>query len=710
MKLITQSLTTITEGSAKIEQALTEAATEIASQVSVLPSKVADLLTAMAKDFQAIAVKLTEIPGLLNPEPVVAPLPGKISDTFAQIKSICTDAAQIPSSLAAQMADVQPISDAVSQSIRALVELPEQLLNLAPSVPDKLKPLAELAGLAEVALKRAEESQSMAADFMTQVAPLTAELKSVSLALEKLEQNGVNSALITSPLRDRESGLKSQIGDQFDQLQQQLLGLKDQLMGDVTDMRDLVSGVEADLMSVLKQAKDQVQAVVTECLSPLLAGKEQVIAFQEKVGEEADHCNDLFDQAHEAMMQLVDELKAVIESVRISLDEVETVLNQSGQETQLLVDQSLEPLDVLQDTANACLDAIDHVVVVVGEQVDAVKLTLDDISLEAENTKSSLHEMPQKFEPVREFITTAADEIESIQSQVSGFVEQALGALGAVSSHLDQADALCDTAIDVCTKHMAIAPPLAMAKSLYLGVKASIPTLQASIESAESLVKKAGKTANDLMDQAEALVLALHPVLDLVLEKLQDAIDALVGLLTQLQQGIVAAKSALDALFEKLEASVDAMREEVDALLETVKDQAQDFISKIQIQETVEGLVQKLHDFSEPLLASAEEKLDESTGSVAGFVKGAQDQISNSVASFDVQIKKLIDLIDDAYRAGQSAGDSFNLPLDALQKTWEDLEAQAAAQVDKTSTYLEELIDQTLSEVAEKIGVEWAPT
>ena len=710
MKLITQSLTTITEGSAKIEQALTEAATEIASQVSVLPSKVADLLTAMAKDFQAIAVKLTEIPGLLNPEPIVAPLPGKISDTFAQIKSICTDAAQIPSALAAQMADVQPISDAVSQSIRALVELPEQLLNLAPSVPDKLKPLAELAGLAEVALKRAEESQSMAADFMTQVAPLTAELKSVSLALEKLEQNGVNSALITSPLRDRESGLKSQIGDQFDQLQQQLLGLKDLLMGDVTDMRDLVSGVEADLMSVLKQAKDQVQAVVTECLSPLLAGKEQVIAFQEKVGEEADHCNDLFDQAHEAMMQLVDELKAVIESVRSSLDEVETVLNQSGQETQLLVDQSLEPLDVLQETANACLDAIDHVVVVVGEQVDAVKLTLDDISLEAENTKSSLHEMPQKFEPVREFITTAADEIESIQSQVSGFVEQALGALGAVSSHLDQADALCDTAIDVCTKHMAIAPPLAMAKSLYLGVKASIPTLQASIESAESLVKKAGKTANDLMDQAEALVLALHPVLDLVLEKLQDAIDALVGLLTQLQQGIVAAKSALDALFEKLEASVDAMREEVDALLETVKDQAQDFISKIQIQETVEGLVQKLHDFSEPLLASAEEKLDESTGSVAGFVKGAQDQISNSVASFDVQIKKLIDLIDDAYRAGQSAGDSFNLPLDALQKTWEDLEAQAAAQVDKTSTYLEELIDQTLSEVAEKIGVEWAPT
>jgi len=710
LKLIAQSLTTITEGSAKIEQALGEAATEIATQVSDLPGKVADLLADMAKDFQAIAVKLTEIPGLLNPQPIVAPLPGKISETFAQIKSICTDAAQIPATLAAQMADIQPISDAVSKSIRALAELPEQLLSLVPSVPDKLKPLAELAGLAEDALVRAEDSQTMAADFMTQVTPLTVELKSVSLALQKLEEKGVNSALITSPLRDRESALKSLIGDQFGQLQQQLLALKDQLMGDVTDMRDLISGVEADLMSVLTQAKEQVQSVATECLTPLLAGKGQVIAFQEKVGDEAGHCNDLFDQAHEAMVKLVDELKAVIDSARSSLDEVGAVLYQSGQDTQLLVDQSLEPIDVLQETANACMDAIDHVVAVVGEEVDAVKLALDDISLEAENTKSSLQELPQKFEPVREFITTAADEIEGIQSQVSGFVEQALGALSAVSSHLGQADALCDTAIDVCTKHMAIAPPLAMAKSLYLGVKASIPTLQTSIGSAESLVKKAGKTANDLMDQAQALVLALNPVLDLVLEKLQDAIDALVGLLTQLQQGIVAAKSALDTLFEKLLAAVNEMREQMNALLETVKDEAQEFISNIHIQETVDGLVQKLHDFSEPVFASAHEKLDASTGSVAGFVKSAQDQISDSVEAFDAQINKLIDLIDTAYSAGQSAGESFNLPLDALQKSWEDLEAQAAAQVDKTSAYLEELIDQTLTEVAGKIGVEWAPT
>ena len=241
-------------------------------------------------------------------------------------------------------------------------------------------------------------------------------------------------------------------------------------------------------------------------------------------------------------------------------------------------------------------------------------------------------------------------------------------------------------------------------------MKASIPTLQTSIESAESLVKKAGKTATDLMDQAQALVLALNPALDLVLEKLQDAIDALVSLLTQLQQGIVAAKSALDGLFEQLVASVDEMREQTNALLDTVKDHAQQFIAKIQIQETVDGLVQKLHDFSEPVFESANEKLDESTGSVAGFVQSAQAQISDSVDAFDLQIKKLIDLIDAAYSAGQNAGDALNLPIDALQKSWEDLEAHAAAQVDKTSTYLEDLIDQTLTEVAEKIGVKWAPT
>ena len=104
------------------------------------------------------------------------------------------------------------------------------------------------------------------------------------------------------------------------------------------------------------------------------------------------------------------------------------------------------------------------------------------------------------------------------------------------------------------------------------------------------------------------------------------------------------------------------------------------------------------------------EPLSKSTARKYGFVKSAQDQISDSVDAFDEQINKLIDVIDAAHSAGQSAGDSFNLPLEALQKSWEDLEAQAAGQIDKTSSYLEELIDQTLTEVAEKIGVEWAPT
>ena len=710
MKLITNSLTTITEGSAKIEQALEDAATEIASQVGGLPGKVADLLAEMAKDFEAIAVKLTEIPDILNPQPIVAPLPGKITETFEQIKSICSEAAQIPVSLAEQVADVEPVSEAVSNAIRALVELPDQLLSLVPAVPEKLQPLSELSGMAALALNRADGCQSMAADFLVQVTPLTVELKSISVALQKLAQNGVSSDSITSPLRERESDLKRQIGDQFDELQQQLLSLKNQLMGDVTEMRNLVSAVETDLMSSLIEAKAQVQSVVTQGLLPLQAGKGQVIAFQVKVQEEADHCNDLFDQSNQAMVNLVAELKEVIESVRTSLNEVGETLNQAGQDVQKLVDQSIKPLDVLHDTANACMDAIDHVVVVVGEQVDAVKLALDDISLEAENTKSSLKELPQRFEPVREFIATAVDEVQSIRSQISGFVGQALDVLGVASGHLDQAEGLCDTAIDVCTKHMAIAPPLAIAKSLYVGIKSSIPTVKSSIQSAENLVKKAGKTADDLMDQAQAVVLALNPVLDLVLEKLQEAIDALVELLTQLQQGIVAAKDALDALFEKLSTAVDGLREQMNRLLESVKDQAEQFISQIEIQVTVDRLVQKINDFSEPIFASAHQKLDESTGAIAGFVTSAKTQISDSVDSFDLQIEKLMDLIDAADQVGQSAGDSFNLPIDAIQKSWEDLEAQASAQVDKTSAYLEEVINQTLSQVAEKIGVEWAAT
>ena len=710
MKLITHSLTTISDGSEKIEQALGEAATEIASQVGGLPSKVTGLLVQMAKDFQEIAVKLAELPSLLDPQPMVSPLPQRFSETFDQIEKICIDAAQIPGDLAAQVADVTPVSVAVSDAIQALAALPNQLLSLVPSVPDKLKPLTDLAGMAQIALDRSDGCKGMAADFLTHVTPMTAELKSVSLALQKLEQKGVNSDLITSPLRQKESDLQGEIGAQFDQLQQEIQALKGQLMDDLSEMREVVSGVEVDLMAVLIEAKEMVQSAVTQGLSPLLAGKAQVIAFQEKVQAESQHCTALFDQANEALLKLVEDLKAVIDSVRTSLDEVGSALEEAGQDAQVLVDKSLEPIALLEETSNACMDAIDHVVVVVGEQVEAVKLALDDISLEADNTKSALQELPEKFDPVREFITTAANEIENIRSQVSDFVEQALGALSTASSHLGQAESLCDTAIDVCTKHMASAPPLAIAKSLYVGVKASFPTVQASIDSAETLVKNAGKTANALMDQAQAVVLGLNPVLDLVLEKLQEAIDALVSLLKQLQLGIVTAKDALDALLEKLQASVDELREQLNSLLETVKAHAHKFIDDIQIQASVAGIVQKLHDFSEPVLAAADEKLDASSGSVAGFVKRAQADIADAVDAFDLQIDQLLGLIDAAYEAGQSAGDSLNQQLDSVHSAWEALAAQAQAQVDQTSTHVDELIHQTLSDVAKEVGIEWEPT
>ena len=80
------------------------------------------------------------------------------------------------------------------------------------------------------------------------------------------------------------------------------------------------------------------------------------------------------------------------------------------------------------------------------------------------------------------------------------------------------------------------------------------------------------------------------------------------------------------------------------------------------------------------------------------------------VDSFDQQIDQLLGLIDAAYEAGQSAGDSLNQQLDTVQSSWEALEARAQTQVDQTSKYLDELIHQTLSDVAKEIGMEWEPT
>ncbi len=459
MKLVDRTLTTITDGSSKIEVAIGQAANEIASEVSALPDKVMALLGDMAQSFQAIALKLAEIPAIINPLPIVAPLPNQIGNVCEQIKQICTEAAQIPVTLVAQASKVQPIASQASEAANALSDLPAQLMALAPDVPEQLKPLSGLAEMAQSLIDKAETAKDIALPFIEQTTPLTVELKSIELALQKLAQSGVANSQITAPLHTREADVRSQIQSQFDVLRQQIDQLNSDLLDDVSDMRQVVSDVEKALLEVLAQAKDQIQSVMEKGLAPLQATKTYVVDFQAKVDDEAQHCEGLFDQAQNTMDELISHLRESIDRARDSLSGIGDLLTEAGVDTQSLMDKSIEPIDLLKETADACMDAIDKAVAVIGEQIDAVKINLDDISQEAENTKSTLRNLPEEFNPVREYISTASDEIDSIKSKIPGFVSQALGALSAGSSELEQADALCDNAIDICTRHMATAPP-----------------------------------------------------------------------------------------------------------------------------------------------------------------------------------------------------------------------------------------------------------
>ena len=185
MKLVDRTLTTITDGSSKIEVAIGQAANEIASEVSALPDKVMALLGDMAQSFQAIALKLAEIPAIINPLPIVAPLPNQIGNVCEQIKQICTEAAQIPVTLVAQTSKVQPIASQASEAANALSDLPAQLIALAPDVPEQLKPLSGLAKMAQSLIDKAETAKDIALPFIEQTTPLTVELKSIERALQK---------------------------------------------------------------------------------------------------------------------------------------------------------------------------------------------------------------------------------------------------------------------------------------------------------------------------------------------------------------------------------------------------------------------------------------------------------------------------------------------------------------------------------------------
>jgi vacuolar-type H+-ATPase subunit I/STV1 len=209
------------------------------------------------------------------------------------------------------------------------------------------------------------------------------------------------------------------------------------------------------------------------------------------------------------------------------------------------------------------------------------------------------------------------------------------------------------------------------------------------------------------MDQAQALVLALNPLLDQVLEKLQQAIDALIGLLAQLQKGIETAKSALDAILDTVLGSVRMIREQLDGLLDSVHEQAQAYLEKIQLQPLIDDLLDKLDEIAASIFDPIDEKIHESSGSISTFVKDSKSIVSDAVTSLRSELDKLIALLDEADEAGQSQVGELDVLFEKIQGAWSDLESKTNLQIDNTSAYMDQLIDQTLSDSANQMGIQW---
>ena len=709
MKLVDRTLTTINDGSLKIEEAIGQAANEIASEVSALPLKVEALLKEMGQSFQAIANQLAEIPSLINPVPIVAPLPEQMANSSLRLRDILAQAAQIPVNLVSLAGNTQGVTAQVGQATQALEGLPSQLINWVPDVPTQLKPLNDLASKALATIEKADTAKDLTTPFIEQTAALSAELKGIELTLKKLADSGVRSPAITDPLKSREAIVKAEIQSQFDALHQQIEQLKAELSKGVTGMRNTVEDVEKALMGELSHAKEMIQAAATQALSPLQSAKAFTLDFQSKVQEEATHCEILFDQAQKEMEETLADLRNVIDQIRKKLNDMGDRLTQTGIETQALIDQSLKPIDQLKDTADACVDSVERAVSVIDEQIDAVKINLDDLSQEAEMTKSKLRELPNEFSPVRDYIEQASEEIESIKSQIPGFVSQAISALGVCSEELEQADGLCDNAIDICTRHMAIAPPLAMAKTLFQGVKANLVPLQSSITAAEQMVTASGNAATSLMDQALSVVLALDPLLDQVLDKMHAAIDSLLDLITKLQQGIELAKSALDRLMDEINATVSEIRSQLDELNDSVHRQAQGYLEKIQLQSTIDGLLDKLDELSASMIDPLDVKLNQANGSIASFVQDAQTKLQITVSALGTELDHLVACLDHAHEMALNQVNTLDDQFDLIQSHWDDIEAKADTRIQNTLDYMDGVTDQALSRAAADMGLQWTP-
>ncbi len=311
----------------------------------------------------------------------------------------------------------------------------------------------------------------------------------------------------------------------------------------------------------------------------------------------------------------VEKVSGVFETVDEQICESETLL----EELLAKIDKQMERVEAIAATIK---QTIESSVVIVEETTDEIIKSFEDVVSDIRSLETNLESIPSRFDEVVAKVDAAISFIREIDPQIDHFSAGAKSALDSAMIAIGEADGLCDEAIETCTKHIPKAPPLMAARTLFQGVKASIPAIVSSIDSGYGAVDQAAAVAKNCLEEAIKAVDAVYPKVDQAREQAANAIELIIEKLERGVDLIYDGRSALKAGVEEVSRLGKEASGRVDEGSEAVRKVKDDAIESAQPQKKLASVrtsyndsrtacLDKTNEFIETRTAQAESGIDE---------------------------------------------------------------------------------------------------
>ncbi|RJF91624.1 hypothetical protein, partial [Noviherbaspirillum saxi] len=686
MKVIERSLEVLPQSAVRIASSMETAATTVTEQGKSFADDVVGCANSLKADVSAIAEQMAAIPAMIDPAPILDCCTEALNTAASDLRKLGSDAAAIPQRLLEQVATVQQVVDEAARTAKSLPGTIPALSKLVPDFDSQLTFFHGLPARGDALASQARRTTEMFEHYGRMLIPLSEQL--AQLGAQDVTGRTMAQAVVTQA--------KALQSDSLAQVQ----ALRGTLQANVADLTFGVDDASSKALLMIGGAADLVRKTGSDLMAPLQAQIDYVERMQGALSNEAAACDALFDDSAAQLGRVGDIVLKPMAEARARVDAVIDQLKAAASNVDTMLKKALQPIDALEARADTIKQALDDVVSVVGEEVQQIQGLLAELDDDAEKAKAALIALPENFAPVRAKIAEAVALLEEIKGRIPGFVAEANRALDGAAAELDQAEGLCNSAIEICTRHMMKSPPLMMARTLFMGVKSMIPGAKTAIATARKSVDAAGSQASGLMDQGISAVEVLNPLLDQAIAKVQLAIDKLVALLVKLQAALQQVSEMAGAIPPELSTQLDTAAAAMHDVLNKVRITVQECLAKLECETLVQRLQQELSALLDRTIATVDQKIREASAPLQKALQQGREAVGQAAELAQESLRTLHAALTSAQMQAQKPIHQLAEMMTSWQPRITSLNSAAKQQISQAEAKVLAVVDQIAQKIA----------